>query len=658
MEDGLIEWQGTLRKTFEKYFHPEVIDKDSPEIFKTLGSGRMPDLFQFSTPISQAMIKKVKPSTLIEATAISSIIRLMTDDGGEQPSDTFIRFKNNINEWYKEMDSFGLNEEEVKVFEKHLKHINGVSDSQESIMLITMDEKVANFDLKTATKLRKLISKKRKDEALAFKDTLYEWVEKAGNRKNVADYAWHQIKRMLLYSFSVPHSLAYTLVGFEELNIFHKNPIYWQTSCLTVNSGSQELEEDDKKKDKNYGKVAKAIGEMKNYGVTIASPEINKAGFSFTPDAENNRIVYSLKGIVGLNDDVVRTIISNRPYASYEDFYTRLYETKLIQKKHMINLIKAGSFNSFDHPIEIMKQFVVKEVDVKTKLNMQNIKSVIRLGLLDTPELSSYKEIIAFRDHINKNIIRKETSPKDDILGLDEYSYEFYQQQFPEQKSIVGFNSQVELSSKEFKKEYDAKLEPLKQLINTEDFVRQFNIAQFYELWDNIAEGTVPKWEMESVSYYSKEHELDGVNKEMYDIKNYFDLSPEPEIIGYSKYQGRDIPKYKTHTIMGTVLDKSKDKHTVTILTTDGVVTCKTYAGAFAHYDRAISRVVNGKKETLEKSWFTRGNLVLLRGFRREDQFLMRTYAQKGQPKEHTVNLIKGINDDGSLLLQSDRIKI
>lgn len=587
-------------------------------------------------------------------TATNSIMRLMSD-GNEQPIDTFVKFKNDISLWYQEMRDFGLNEDEIKIFEEHLLKLNGVADTQESVMLMAMDKRIAGFDLYEATKLRKGIAKKNKDASLVVRDLLYEKAEQLGNRKVVVDYLWHQIERMLSYAFSLPHTLAYSLIAMEELNIAHYyNPLYWQTACLTVNSGSQELDEDDKKKEKKYGKVAEAIGKMKSYGVNIALPDINKAGFSFTPDIENNQIIYSLKGIVGINDDTVHNIIANRPYTSFDDFYNRIFKEGLIQQKQMIQLIKAGCFNSFDNPIEIMKQFIVKQVDVKEKLNMQNIKSIIRLGLLDNPELDIYKQYINFKDYISKQVVRTVDKPKDKILLLDNYSYNFYMDNFEGNSFVDG----MEISEKLFKKEFDNAIQPLKDLMNTDEFVKKFNVAQFFEEWNKHAEGTIPKWEMESVSYYSNEHELDVANLSMYGVTDFFNLSEEPTIIGYNNYKGKETPKYQTYTIAGTVLDRDKNKHTITVLTKEGVVTCKTYSGSFAHYDKAISKMNNGKKETIEKSWFTRGNLLLLNGFRRGDQFVLRTYSEKGQPKKHTVNLIKEICKDGSLILQGERTQV
>lgn len=153
-----IEWQGTLRKTFEKYFHPEVIDKEDPEMFKLIGEDKIVDLFQFSTKLGQSVIKKSKPKTLLELVSLNSLMRLVSE-GEEQPIDIFNKFKEDISLWYEEMEMFGLNEEEVKVFEKYLLPLNGVADTQEAVMLMAMDENLANFSVLEANGLRKGIAK-------------------------------------------------------------------------------------------------------------------------------------------------------------------------------------------------------------------------------------------------------------------------------------------------------------------------------------------------------------------------------------------------------------------------------------------------------------------------------------------------------------------
>lgn len=663
---GEIEWQGTLRKTFEKYFHPEVINKDNPELFKMIGEDKIVDLFQFSTQLGQAVIKKAQPKNLIELVSLNSLMRLMSE-GEEQPIDTFIRYKNDISLWYEEMKEHGLNEEEVAVFEKYLLALNGVADTQEAVMLMAMDENISGFTVKEANYLRKGIAKKKEEVQQEVKQKLFEWGKERGTRDEVIEYLWLQITRMLGYAFSIPHTLAYTLIAMVEANLsYYYNPLYWQTACLTVNSGSLEVNEDTKQKSTNYGKVAEAIGKMKGRGVDVSQPLINRAEFGFVPDINNDRIIFSFKGIVGIGDEVAHTILENRPYASFEDFYERMYETKLVKKSHVLQLIKAGAFNEFDKPRQVMKRFVMKEVGFKESLNMQNMKAIIDLGLLDTPELHIYKELFNFKNYISKSVVRVEEIPnkrsktgfsKNKILGLDEIAKEFYEKTF-DGSSIIGYNYvTLEIDEKLFTKEYDEKMKPFKEIMNTKDFIKKFNETLFIKEWQKTASGSVSKWEMDSISYYESEHELANVNMEKYNIVNFFELDEEPIVVGYTHFKDKKIPKQKVFTIVGTVLDRNKVRHTITVLTPHGVVTVKTHAGAFSHYDKQISRKVGDKKEVVEKSWFTRGNLVLLNGFRREEMFVLKTYKVKNEETQHTVNLIKGVEKNGDLILQDERAR-
>jgi len=646
-------WQGTLRKTFNKYLHPEIIDKENPKLFEMASSGTIPDLFQFSTAIGHSTIKKVQPKNLIEMVATNSLMRLQSE-GMEQPIDTFIRFKNDISLWYDEMRKWGLDENEVKIMEEHLLPLNGVADTQESVMLMAMDKRVASFNVKESTTLRKSIAKKNKEIAITARDILMEKGFAQGTSEALLDYVWYQISRMLSYAFSSPHTLAYSLIAMEQLNLnMNYNPLYWNTAVLTVNSGSQEVEEGEKKKTTKYGKTASAIGKMKSFGVNVSLPLINSAGFGFETDIKNNRIIFSLKGIVGVGDDAVYEIINNRPYTSFDDFYDRLYLTKKVQKKHIIKLVKAGAFDEFGERIEIMKKLVFKEVDMKDKLTMANLPRAIEIGLLDGEKLEIYKRLIEFKKYISKSVVRTIPKPKDKILGLDNTAQVFLMEHFTDVKYEYEDNIMT-ISEKEFSKSYDIIMEPIKELINTKPFLNAFNKAQFIELWDDMASGTVSSWEMESVSFYDSEHELEHLDRDKYGIANWNEIDPIPEIVETYVSRGREYKNNRLFSLVGTVLDKDKNKHTVTILTPDGVVTCKMYGGAFTHYDKQISVVEGGKKRVVEKSWFTRGNLLFVTGFRREDQFVLKTY--KNSPHAHTINLITGI-EGTEVKLQSERTK-
>lgn len=254
IEHKEISWQGTLRKTFETYLHPNVIEKEDVRIYKMLGEGTVPDLFQFSTDIGYQSAIKVKPKNLLEVASANSLMRLMSEGGGEQPMDTFVRFKNDLGQWYEEMRSFDLTDDEIKIMEEYLLKLNGVADTQESVMLLSMDERIAGFSVKDANKLRKTIAKKQaREEFEERKKEFYEGGRKRGTSGNLLNYVWKQIERQRGYAFSILHTMAYSIIALQELNLnYHYNPLFWNTAVLSVNAASNDdgsdLDEDEEKR--------------------------------------------------------------------------------------------------------------------------------------------------------------------------------------------------------------------------------------------------------------------------------------------------------------------------------------------------------------------------------------------------------------------------
>lgn len=154
VEYGHMEWQGTLRKTYDKYLHPNNLDPNNPKYFDVLNSGGLLSAFQFDSIAGEKALRAIKPQSLLELANANSLMRLMAEDG-EQPIDMYVRYKNDPTAWEKDMVRFGLNEQERSILHKHLDKDFGVCSSQEGMMLITMDEQVANFSVVESNKLRK-----------------------------------------------------------------------------------------------------------------------------------------------------------------------------------------------------------------------------------------------------------------------------------------------------------------------------------------------------------------------------------------------------------------------------------------------------------------------------------------------------------------------
>lgn len=194
-------------------------------------------------------------------------------------------------------------------------------------------------------------------------------------------------------------------------------------------------------------------------------------------------------------------------------------------------------------------------------------------------------------------------------------------------------------------------------VLTKQEYIDIINQHRMEELWKEKVPGTISKWEMQSLNFYYSGHELANLDRNMYQVKNFFEQSPEPEYDGVYYYKGVEKPRFNLWRIAGTVLDKNKNRNTVTLLTLDGVVDVKFYKGQFSFYDRQIVQVnEEGKKITLEKSWFQRGSLLLVTGYRRDEQFIPRKYSDSIY--KHSLQLITGIRDNGTLQLQSERVEV
>ena len=152
----------SLREVYNKYLHPEIIPLDDENIWQALRENKVLNVFQFDSAVGSQAAKKIKPETIWELSDANGLMRLMTSEkGAETPMERYIRYKNNIDLWYQEMDKAGLTKEEQKTLEPYFKSSYGVPPSQEQLMQMLMDENICGFSLKDANAARKIVGKKQ-----------------------------------------------------------------------------------------------------------------------------------------------------------------------------------------------------------------------------------------------------------------------------------------------------------------------------------------------------------------------------------------------------------------------------------------------------------------------------------------------------------------
>ena len=697
-EYGYAERKSSLRETYESIIGIYNLERDNSQMWNMVHNHEIGSLFQMEKQSGISGIALTQPRTVDELAVLNSVIRLMASEkGAEQPLDMWARYRKDINIWYNEMKQYGLSAKQIDWLAHHPAITMGICESQEGLMQLLQEEQLGGNDLSFADKCRKAIAKKQGKLFEECEEFYFKNAEEKDCDMTLVHYVWDVVLRVQRgYSFCRAHTLAYSLVALQEMNLAYKYPIiFWNCACLISDAGgnedtdedeeaieelkveetySNEMEEfddeedeavdsydeedcdgypaeviktsDGKKKKKvkatNYGRIATAIGKIKSTGVEVSAPDINQSGYTFSPDVSRNTIRYGLSGITRIGEDLIRTIIANRPYSGVEDFLKKVK----INKPQMVNLIKAGAFDRFGDRFAIMKDYIMSVSDCKKRVTLQNMKMLIDFGLIpDKYDLQ--RRVYNFNKYLKKF--------KDGIYYLlNNTAFDFYSTHFDMDLLVECDNSEsnFKITQARWDKIYQYHMDIIRPYIkahNTE-LLNAINDRLISEMWNKYCTGSISKWEMDAISCYIHEHELNGLLYNACGLDRFGNLPAEPQIDRYIPIKGKMIPIFKLNRIAGTVLDRDKSKKIVTLLTTDGVVTVKIY-GVFQQYDKQISeKGADGKKHVIEKSMFTRGNKIIVTGIRDgENEFRAKTY--KNTPYHH-VELITSI-DNGIITTRS-----
>lgn len=663
---GYIQREPTLKETYEKVLNIYNIERNDSKMWKMVWNHEIQSLFQMEQQSGIQGIALTKPKSVDDLAVLNSVIRLMAQErDAEQPLVKYARFKNDINLWYNEMRLYGLGEEERQLLEPIVGLAYGICESQEKFMQLVQLPECGGFDLSWADRLRKAIAKKNPAEYDKLTKEYFERVEEKGLSRNLCNYVWNVLVATSRgYGFNASHTLAYSLVALQEMNLAYKYPlIFWNCSCLITDSGGAEnlaeededdiVDEEEKKKKRStdYKKIATAIGKLQQAGIKVLPPDINNSSYTFTPDVINNKILFGLSGMLNVGEDVITNTIKNRPYDSIKDYYYKVNPGK----QAMVSLIKGGAFDNFMDRKLAMIWYIWETCDKKEKLTLQNMPSLIKYDLVPKEEqyimpLRVY-EFNRYLKAMCKNIYEP------DYYKLDERAISFLVE-IEQDQLLETDNLSWLLNKKIWDKVYQKYMDYFRGWLidNKINILTELNDKIFMADWEKYAKGTVSAWEMEALCFYYHDHELKNIDREKYGISNYFSLPEEPVVDRSFTKGGKTINLFKLTKICGTCIAKNKDKGYVTLLTPEGVVTVKFRKEYFSMFDKQISeKNPDGTKTVKEKSWFKRGSMIIVQGMRSGDNFISKKYASNGA--SHQLYKIKSIDEKGEIVLQTERYK-
>lgn len=473
--------------------------------------------------------------------------------------------------------------------------------------------------------------KKRQDLLDEVKELFFKKGHELGTRDELLNYIWkHCIYPMKNYAFSNPHTVSYTMNLMIELNLCYRyGSAYWKAACLTIDSG---ITETDKKGTIDYGKIAEAVGNMRD---DILPPCVNtsKVGFS----VYNNKVLYGLAGINGVNEEEAKEIINKRPFVSFNDFLERCE----VSNKAIISLIKAGAFDSIESNRKLLAmEYTKRTTSLLKSLTTTQANSIVENNLLPE-DLKKYIEFNSIRTSVlSKNNLYKMINKTN--------GYYFLKEEVLNKLKSLGFNVEYTFNDNgnmivektKLQNAFKKQTEPLTEFLKSEEALNTYNRMLLNKEWNKKFFGDMLDWEMDALrTYLGTEHGLDKYDLSYLPIKEFNSLEEGIKI---------DDFKYGLSLIYGTIISTNKDKHIISILTKNGVVRCKLSKQHFSHYNQ-IDSIKEGKtKKILSDTWLKAGVGVVLQGFKQGEVFMVKEYKSSTYP---AIIKILGKNREGKTVL-------
>ncbi|EIJ79244.1 DNA polymerase III DnaE [Bacillus methanolicus PB1] len=291
---------------------------DDPKTFALLSKGDTTGIFQLESEGMRKVLTRLMPTNFEDIVAVNALYR----PGPMENIPIYIDRKHGRQKIdYPHPD-----------LEPILKNTYGVIVYQEQIMQIA--SKMAGFSLGEADLLRRAVGKKQRDVLDKERNHFVKGAISKGYSEQTAHQIYDLIVKFANYGFNRSHAVAYSIIAYQLAYLKAHYPLYFMAALLTSVSG-------------NETKIVQYVRELKQMGLKILPPSINKSGYSF--QVENGAIRYSLSSIKGVGIAALKEIFRARRTKRFDDLFDFCLRvsSKAVNRKTLEALIHSGSFDEF-----------------------------------------------------------------------------------------------------------------------------------------------------------------------------------------------------------------------------------------------------------------------------------------------------------------------
>jgi DNA polymerase-3 subunit alpha len=300
----------------------EAIPSNDEETFKKVfHSALTSGVFQFESSGMRDVLRRYKPDTVEDLTALNALYRPGPIQGGM--IDDFIERK------------LGRRRVEYMLppMEEVLKETLGVIVYQEQVLQLA--NRLSGYSLGEADFLRKAMGKKNAEEMAKQRERFVSGATANGHPKAVAAEVFEHIAKFAGYGFAKSHSAAYALLAYQTAYLKTHYPVEFMAALLTSETSKPDS-------------VVKYISECREMGIRVEPPDVQVSGAQFTPHGEAIR--FGLAAVKNVGGNAIESILKARAevggrFRSFWEFCERV-DLRVMNKRVIESLIKAGALDS------------------------------------------------------------------------------------------------------------------------------------------------------------------------------------------------------------------------------------------------------------------------------------------------------------------------
>lgn len=310
----------------------------------------------------RVLLKNMKPDSFPHISAALALFR--PGPMGDNTHNEFCVRKNN-----PDADREYLHED----MEEILEETAGLTVFQEDIM--SLARHFADYTGAEADELRKAVAKKIPEKMEIQKNKLIPAINSRYG-DNLGQKLWDIIEPFGAYAFCKAHSTAYAVLSYRTAYLkAHYRP---QFAGAVI---------DQEAIDKGAKEIVKAMTWIREGGVIVENPDINKSGKRTVTSKDS--ITLPLRIVSSIGDNMASSIVDEREqngeFQSVVDFVSRCS----INKSSIINLAKAGAFDS----LGVSRAAVVSHAEdilslAKTQKSSEKVSDGLFGDLIDLSESS------------------------------------------------------------------------------------------------------------------------------------------------------------------------------------------------------------------------------------------------------------------------------